>query len=46
MLEMRQGKAADLRRQVDRAERMTETEVSDLRAEVKVSSVVEKCIDK
>ncbi|KAK3787810.1 hypothetical protein RRG08_038514 [Elysia crispata] len=35
MLEMRQGKAADLRRQVDRAERMTETEVSDLRAEVK-----------
>ncbi|GFR86048.1 spermatogenesis-associated serine-rich protein 2 [Elysia marginata] len=35
MLEMRQGKAADLRRQVDRAERMTETEVSELRAEVK-----------
>ncbi|RUS82108.1 hypothetical protein EGW08_010120, partial [Elysia chlorotica] len=35
MLEMRQSKAADLRRQVDRSERMTESEVSDLRAEVK-----------
>lgn len=35
MLEMRQGKAVDLRRQVDRADRLKEAEVSDLRAEIK-----------
>ena len=33
---MRQGRASDLKVQIDRAERMNETELAELRGEIKV----------